>query len=68
MSCGIGLLQVDGIKPGELVSELFAKHKILATPITVAGQYEGVRITPNIYTTLREIDTFCEVIEKRVGA
>ena len=29
-----------------------------------AGEYQGLRITPNVYTTLEEIDTFAEAMEK----
>ena len=65
-ACGIGLLQVDGMKPGELVSALWNDRRILATPIVTKGEYEGVRVTPNIYTTLREIDDFCEYVEVKV--
>ena len=28
------------------------------------GEYQGLRITPNVYTTLEEIDTFADVMEK----
>ncbi len=68
MSCGIGLLSIQGVDPGELTSELWAKHKILVTTIRVEGEYEGIRVTPNIYSTLREVDRFCEAIEKKVMA
>jgi hypothetical protein len=27
----------------------------------IASQFVGIRITPNIYTTLVELDRFCEV-------
>ena len=27
------------------------------------GEYQGLRITPNVYTTLEEIDTFTDVME-----
>ena len=66
-ACGIGLLQVDGIKPGELVSEMWNDRRILATPITTGTEYEGVRVTPNIYTTLREIDELCEYVELKLA-
>ena len=31
-------------------------------------EYTGLRITPNIYTTLREIDVFADAVEKEVKA
>ncbi len=30
------------------------------------GEYQGLRITPNVYTTLEEVDTFSEVMEKLI--
>jgi selenocysteine lyase/cysteine desulfurase len=28
------------------------------------NEYEGLRITPNVYTTIEEIDTFTDVMAK----
>jgi len=64
MSCGIGLVSVDGFKAGELAKHLLEKHRILVVPVGAAGEYEGLRVTPNVYTTIEEIDTFAEVMEK----
>jgi isopenicillin-N epimerase len=36
-------------------------HKIYTTTI-VHEQFKGLRITPNVYTTLPELDRFCEVM------
>ena len=33
-------------------------------PSSSPGEYQGLRITPNVYTTLEEIDTFTEVMTK----
>jgi selenocysteine lyase/cysteine desulfurase len=38
------------------------KHKIFVTPI-IHDEFKGLRITPNVYTTLKELDRFCEVME-----
>ena len=40
---------------------LMAKHKIFTTPI-VHDEFTGIRITPNVYTTLWELDRFCEKV------
>ena len=29
-----------------------------------ASQFDGIRVTPNIYTTLKELDLFCERIQE----
>jgi isopenicillin-N epimerase len=61
-SCAIGNVQIVGMKTGEIVSQLWAKWRIIATPI-VHAEYEGLRVTPNVYTTLEEIDTFSAAME-----
>lgn len=38
------------------------KYKIYTTPI-VHDEFKGIRITPNVYTTLHELDRFCEAME-----
>jgi selenocysteine lyase/cysteine desulfurase len=65
-SCGLGLLSIQGADPGKLTNTLWEKYGILVIPIATQGEYAGLRITPNIYTTLEEIDTFCAAIEKEV--
>ena len=58
-SAGIGLVQVAGMDPNQLVSWLMAKHRIVTTPI-VHAEFSGIRVTPNVYTTVREVDLFAE--------
>jgi len=65
-SCGIGLLSVAGKEPGPLADQLWEKYRILTVGI-VHPQFKGLRITPNVYTTLPEIETFCDAIEKLVA-
>jgi hypothetical protein len=45
----------------KLGSYLMAKHKIFTTPI-VHEEFTGIRITPNVYTTLWELDRFVEIV------
>lgn len=60
-SCGIANVEIKGIEPGEISSYLFNKHKIYVTPI-VHEEFKGLRITPSVYTTLKELDNFCDVM------
>ncbi|HEY0174604.1 MAG TPA: aminotransferase class V-fold PLP-dependent enzyme [Pyrinomonadaceae bacterium] len=60
-SCALANVQVEGTEPGALCDYLFARHKIFATPIA-HDEFKGVRITPSVYTTLKELDRFCEVM------
>lgn len=54
-SGAIGIVSVEGRKPGELDSFLFNKYKIHATTIKWENIH-GVRITPNVYTTANQLD------------
>jgi len=56
---GIGLVHVDGIDPGKLAGWMMEKHHIVVTPI-VHPEFDGLRVTPNVYTTVAETDLFAE--------
>jgi selenocysteine lyase/cysteine desulfurase len=51
-----------GVDPGALSGYLMDKHKIFTTAI-VHEEFKGIRITPSVYTTLKELDRFCGVME-----
>jgi isopenicillin-N epimerase len=61
-SCGIGLVGIKGIESAKLVGWLWSKYRIWVTAFVSPGEYEGIRVTPNVYTTLEEIDTFVEAM------
>ena len=61
-SCAIGFISVAGIEAPALSNYLWSKHRIWTVAIVSPGEYQGLRITPNVYTTLEEIDTFTEVM------
>jgi selenocysteine lyase/cysteine desulfurase len=61
-SCAIANFKVDGVDPVALGGYLMSKHKIFTTPI-VHDEFTGIRITPNVYTTLWELDRFCNAVE-----
>jgi len=65
-SCAIGNVQVLGVPTAKVVAQLWEKWRIIATPI-VHAEYEGLRVTPNVYTTLEEVDTFVTAMEKIAG-
>ncbi len=62
-SCGITLVNIEGVEPGKLGTHLMDKHGILVTPI-VHKDFQGLRVTPNIYATLDEIDRFGEIMHR----
>src|SRR6266542_3133111 len=61
-SCAIANVQIEGINPGAIGSYLFDKHRIFTTPI-IHKEFQGIRITPNLYTTLWELNRFCDQME-----
>jgi len=66
-SCGLAMFTVAGIPAEKISRQLWDKHRIVAISI-VHPEFEGIRVTPNIYTTLDEIDTFAEAVERIVRA
>jgi selenocysteine lyase/cysteine desulfurase len=57
----IALFQVEGIDNVKLGAWLYNQHRIVNTPI-VHPEFKGIRITPNVYTTLDEIDVFADKV------
>jgi selenocysteine lyase/cysteine desulfurase len=57
----IALLQVEGLDASALQAWLLEKHKILTVAIN-HPEFSGIRVTPNVYTTLDEIDLFSDRI------
>jgi selenocysteine lyase/cysteine desulfurase len=59
--CAIANFAIDGIDPVLVTEMLMSKHRIIANP-TVHSEFSGIRITPNIFTRLSELDRFCDAI------
>jgi selenocysteine lyase/cysteine desulfurase len=62
-SCGLALFSIDGKKPGDVANALFDKYKIH----TVAIEWEnisGIRVTPNVYTRLQDLDRFINAVKE----
>ena len=62
MACGIATVELEEVDPGELTSWLFREHRIIVTPI-VHPEFQGIRVSPSVYTTPEEIDRFVEAME-----
>jgi isopenicillin-N epimerase len=60
-SCALANVQIEGTEPTTLCDYLMSRHKIFATPI-VHDEFKGIRVTPSVYTTLKELDRFSEVM------
>jgi len=64
-SCGIGFLSFNGPDASKMRDTLWSKYNIL-TAYMPHAEYTGLRITPHIYSTPRDIDFFSEAVEKEV--
>lgn len=61
-SCAIANVGIKGMKPNDLAKILLEKYKIYTVAIDTAN-VQGCRITPNIYTTLQELDEFVSALQ-----
>lgn len=61
--CAIGMVSVEGKTPGELDSYLMTNHKIHAVGINWEN-IKGVRVTPNVYTTTKNLDVLVKGIRE----
>ena len=60
---GIGNVGIEGIDPRELADTLFTDYRIFTVGIKRPGVL-GLRITPNVYTTLDELDALVSAIKE----
>jgi selenocysteine lyase/cysteine desulfurase len=61
-SCCIANVQIEGVDQVPLVKHLWDQHRMIVTPI-LHDEFQGLRITPNLYTTIEELDRFCDAME-----
>ena len=66
MSCAIGNVGIEGVDTAKLGQHLWDKRRIIVVPI-LHDEYKGLRVTPNVYTTLDEVDVFAEEMEKVIA-
>jgi selenocysteine lyase/cysteine desulfurase len=62
-SCALGNFSIDGMEPEVVANRLFTEHQIH----TVAIKWEnisGVRVTPHVYTSTKDLDRFVEAVFK----
>jgi selenocysteine lyase/cysteine desulfurase len=62
VSCGLANVRLTNVETGKLAEHLWQQHRIIVTPIK-HDDFEGIRVTPNVYTRLAEVDRFAEVME-----
>jgi isopenicillin-N epimerase len=66
---GLAMVGLEGIDSRALAQFMMDKYRIVINAV-VGGQppaqvfdYTGLRVTPNVYTTLQEIDTFVDAMQ-----
>jgi selenocysteine lyase/cysteine desulfurase len=66
---GIANVQIEGIDTIELQGWLWEEHRIYTVAIKKndpwgAPEFEGLRVSPSVYSTLDEVDRFAEAMEQ----
>ena len=65
---GVAMVGIEGIDPRALSQHMTDRYRIVVnavvggTPPQQVFDYSGLRVTPNVYTTLEEVDTFAQAM------
>ena len=62
-SCGIGNVGLTNMSPSRMEDLLFEKYNIFTVAIDYAN-VKGCRISPNIFTTTEELDSFIKAVKE----
>jgi isopenicillin-N epimerase len=66
---GVAAVTIEGIDVRQLAKFMMDKYRIVVVPLVGGAppnsvfDYQALRVSPNVYTTLEEIDTFVEAME-----
>ena len=66
---GVAAVYIGGIDVRDLAKFLMDKYRIVVVPLVGGAppnsvfDYQAIRVSPNVYTTLEEIDTFVMAME-----
>ncbi len=69
---GLATVGIEGMEATKISGYLWDKYRIIVAALArseMPGQqfdYQGVRVTPNVYTTIEEVDTFAHAMEELV--
>jgi selenocysteine lyase/cysteine desulfurase len=69
---GVMAVNIEGIDVRQLATFLRNNYRIIVVPLVGGAppnsvfDYQALRVSPNVYTTLEEIDTFVEAMEDAV--
>ena len=65
-SGAIANVGVEGVKPAELAKRLMERYRIFTVAIDGA-KVHGVRVTPQLFTTTKELDLFVKALKEIAG-
>ena len=60
-SCGLANFSIEGVQPKDIVTKLNEKYKIIAVAMEIENVH-GVRITPHLYITTKDLDRLVTAI------
>ena len=66
---GLATVGIQGMEASKISTFLMDKYRIIVNaavggrPPAQVFDYQGLRVTPNVYTTLQEIDTFVAAMQ-----
>jgi len=69
---GVAAVNIEGIDVRDLARFLMSNYRIIVVPLVGGAppnqvfDYQALRVSPNIYTTLEEIDTFVMAMEEAI--
>lgn len=61
-SCGIGALSIEGMAAPKITEVLQQKYRIHVRTRVIPGEFECIRVTPNIYASTQDVDRFVTAI------
>ena len=64
--CAIGNVGIEGIEPSDLAKKMLDDYKIFTVAIDRPG-VQGLRISPNVYTTTAELDVLVKSLTELSG-
>jgi isopenicillin-N epimerase len=65
---GVAMVGIEGIDPRALSQHMMDRYRIVVNAVVGGAppqqvfDYSGLRVTPNVYTTLEEVDTFAQAM------
>ena len=60
---GVANVEIEGIDPAKLADHLWEKERIFTVAIK-HEEFQGIRVSPAVYTTLAEVDRFADAMER----